>query len=155
MPNRRSIVVIGSNSFSGSDFIDLLLDDERNEVIGISRSPEKSALFLPYKRHQGADFRFYQMDLNTDMPQIIELLDSSEPAYVVNFAAQSEVAPSWEHPEQWFQTNVVALAKLTNTLKDRTYLTHVTQKPDSPAQWVPDAVILPMRCAAPQDRFWT
>ena len=131
MSNKRKIVVIGSNSFSGSDFIDLLLDDERNEVIGISRSPEKSALFLPYKcakpsresgRRQDANFKFYQMDLNKHMPQIIELLDSFEPGYVVNFAAQSEVAPSWEHPEQWFQTNVVALAKLMNALKDRNYL---------------------------------
>jgi dTDP-glucose 4,6-dehydratase len=122
LSNKRKIVVIGSNSFSGSDFIDLLLDDERNEVIGISRSPEKSALFLPYKQCQRANFRFHQMDLNKHIPQIIELLDSLEPEYVVNFAAQSEVAPSWEHPEQWFQTNVVALAKLTNALKDREYL---------------------------------
>jgi len=120
--SNRKIVVIGSNSFSGSDLIDLLLEDQGNEVIGISRSPEKSALFLPYKRHQRANFKFYQMDLNRDMPQIIELLDSFEPEYVVNFAAQSEVAPSWEHPEQWFQTNAVALAKLTNALKDRKFL---------------------------------
>jgi dTDP-glucose 4,6-dehydratase len=100
LSNKRKIVVIGSNSFSGSDFIDLLLDDERNEVVGISRSPEKSVLFLPYKRRQregeapGEHFKFYQMDLNKQMPQIIELLDSFEPEYVVNFAAQSEVAPS-------------------------------------------------------------
>jgi len=122
MSGKRKIAVIGSNSFSGSDFIDLLLDDEQNEVIGMSRSPEKSALFLPYKRHHEANFTFYQMDLNKHMPEIIELLDSFEPEYVVNFAAQSEVAPSWEHPEQWFETNVVALAKLANALKDRAYL---------------------------------
>lgn len=122
MAEKQKFVVIGSNSFSGSDFIDLLLNDERNEVIGISRSPEKSALFLPYKQRQEANFKFYQMDLNRHMPQIIELLDSFQPEYVVNFAAQSEVAPSWEHPEQWFQTNVVALAKLANVLKDRHYL---------------------------------
>ena len=63
--------------------------------------PEKSALFLPYKRRQGANFKFYRMDLNRDMPQIIELMDSFAPDYVVNFAAQSEVAPSWENPGQW------------------------------------------------------
>ncbi len=122
MFQKRKIAVIGSNSFSGSYFIDLLLDDGQNEVIGISRSPEKSALFLPYKCRSKANFKFYQMDLNRDMSQIIELLDFFEPEYIVNFAAQSEVAPSWEHPEQWFQTNVVALAKLTNALKDRNYL---------------------------------
>lgn len=49
MSQKRKIMVIGSNSFPGSDFIDLLLGDGQNEVIGISRSPEKSALFLPYK----------------------------------------------------------------------------------------------------------
>lgn len=32
MPYKRKIVVIGSNSFSGSDFIDLLLDDKQNEL---------------------------------------------------------------------------------------------------------------------------
>ena len=63
MAEKQRVVVIGSNSFSGSDFVDLLLDDERNEVVGISRSPEKGALFLPYKRRQEANFEFYQMDL--------------------------------------------------------------------------------------------
>lgn len=122
MSKKRKVAVIGSNSFSGSDFIDLLMEDDRNHVIGLSRSREKSPLFLPYKRHKGANFSFHQMDLNTDTQEIIELLETFEPEYIVNFAAQSEVAPSWEHPEQWFQTNVVALAKLTNALKGRDYL---------------------------------
>jgi dTDP-glucose 4,6-dehydratase len=118
----RKILVIGSNSFSGSDFIDLLLEDPRNEVMGLSRSPEKSALFLPYQQRPGANFQFFQTDLNKDMPRIIQLLEDFQPGFVVNFAAQSEVAPSWRHPEQWFQTNAVALAQLVNALKDRPYL---------------------------------
>jgi len=115
------IAVIGSNSFSGADFIDLLLEKKNFDVIGISRSPEKSELFLPYKKHKSAPFKFYQMDLNKDNDEIIELMDSFKPKYIVNFAAQSEVAPSWEHPEHWFQTNVVALSKLTNALRKRDY----------------------------------
>jgi dTDP-glucose 4,6-dehydratase len=118
----RKILVIGSNSFSGSDFIDLLLEDPVNEVAGISRSPEKGKLFLPYKRHNSPKFRFEQLDLNKDMPRICDLLDTFQPEFVVNFAAQSEVAPSWSNPDQWFQTNAVALARLTNHLKDRKYL---------------------------------
>ena len=122
MSQKCKIAVIGSNSFSGSDFIDLLLDDEQNKVVGISRSPEKSALFLPYKQRRGANFKFYQMDLNKHMSQIIDLFDSFEPDYVVNFAAQSEVAPSWENPGQWFQTNAVAVAEMAHALKARKYL---------------------------------
>jgi dTDP-glucose 4,6-dehydratase len=122
MTELRKIVVIGSNSFSGSDFIDLLLEDPRNEVIGLSRSPEKSEVFLPYKCRREANFKFCQMDLNKDTKKILDLLDSFQPEWIVNFAAQSEVAPSWQHPEHWFETNVVALAKLVNVLKDRKWL---------------------------------
>lgn len=114
--DKQRVLVIGSNSFSGSAFIDLLLEEGRFSVIGISRSPEKKALFLPYKRHDHAEFKFYQMDLNKDMLLISKLIDSFKPDYVVNFAAQSEVAPSWENSEQWFQTNAVAITGLANVL---------------------------------------
>jgi dTDP-glucose 4,6-dehydratase len=115
-------LVIGSNSFSGGHFVDLLLEDRRNDVVGISRSPEKSVLFLPYKQRRRPRFAFHRLDLNTDMERIIGRMDEFQPEYVVNFAAQSEVGPSWEHPEQWFRTNAVAVAALGNALKDREYL---------------------------------
>lgn len=88
---KKKGIVIGSNSFSGSDFIDLLLEVGEYSVLGISRSPEKSALFLPYKRRKSPDFKFYQMNMNKDMKRIIELVDSFKSDYIVNFAAQSEV----------------------------------------------------------------
>lgn len=116
-------MVLGANSFSGQDFVDLLLDDSKNEVLGISRSPERSSLFLKYKlRKDLSKYYYFQMDLNKDMPALLDLLDSEKPAYIVNFAAQSEVAPSWEHPEHWFQTNCVALARLVNHLRQKDYL---------------------------------
>ncbi len=120
----QKVLVIGSNSFSGSDFIDLLLSQTDYRVIGISRSAEKKELFLPYKRNKNLTrFRFYQIDLNLNIPELFELFDRERPEYIINFAAQSEVAPSWEHPEQWFQTNSVAVAALGNYLKDQKWLT--------------------------------
>lgn len=118
---RKKIAVIGSNSFSGSDFVDLALDSDY-EVLGISRSPEKNRIFLPYKRFASAPFRFFQLDLNRDLQSIIDLLDRERPEYIVNFAAQSEVAPSWDNPGQWFQTNAVALSELANYLRKTAYL---------------------------------
>jgi dTDP-glucose 4,6-dehydratase len=122
MGTKQRFMVIGSNSFSGSDFIDLLLDDPQNEVVGVSRSPEKSALFLPYKSREKANFKFYRYDLNRDLTSIIALVDSFRPDYIVNFAAQSEVGPSWQNPVQWFQTNAVAITALADALKDRKFL---------------------------------
>jgi len=127
MTNRK-IVVIGANSFSGQDFVDLLLDDSANEVIGVSRSPERSGLFLKYKlRPDLSRYRYYSIDLNKHMPALLTLLDAERPSHIVNFAAQSEVAPSWEHPEHWYETNCVALAKLVNHLRRQNYLQRYVQ----------------------------
>jgi dTDP-glucose 4,6-dehydratase len=123
MADGRKIVVLGANSFSGQDFVDLLLDSPDNQVIGISRSAERSELFLKYRsRSAERNYRYHQLDLNHDIEALLELLDRERPELIVNFAAQSEVAPSWEHPDQWFQTNTVALARLVNHLARQKYL---------------------------------
>ena len=114
--------VIGSNSFSGADLVDLLVEDESNEIIGLSRSEEKSSLFLPYKRFGGSRFSFHQLNINDDMEKIAEVLDEFRPEYVINYAAQGEVGTSWKYPEQWFETNAVGTAKLGNFLKDCKWL---------------------------------
>ena len=119
----KTVLVLGSNSFSGADFVDLLLGETDYRVIGVSRSPEKTPLFLAYRgREDLSRFRFYQADLNHDLDCLFELMADVKPAYVVNFAAQSEVGPSWAHPEHWFKTNAVAIAALANFLKDQPWL---------------------------------
>lgn len=119
----KKYVVIGSNSFSGQDFVDLLLDDPGRQVIGISRSTEYPSHMLRYKsRKDLSRYRFIQYDMNKDLDQMLEFLDSERPEYIINFAAQSEVAPSWIHPEHWFQTNTVALARMINHLRQKDYV---------------------------------
>ena len=119
----EKIVVLGSNSFSGQDFVDRLLDEPQLQVIGVSRQPEKPPLFLRYRgRTELSRFRYHQFDMNQDIEALIGFLDQERPDTIVNFAAQSEVAPSWEHPEHWFQTNTVALARLVNALRRQDYL---------------------------------
>jgi dTDP-glucose 4,6-dehydratase len=119
----KKIVVLGANSFSGQDFVDLLLDDPSNKVIGVSRSKERSEVFLRYRlRKDLSNYKYYRIDMNTGMTELLELMDRERPEFIVNFAAQSEVAPSWEHPEHWFETNTVSLAKMVNHLRKKDYL---------------------------------
>lgn len=123
MSSSKNILVLGANSFSGQDFVDLLLDEPDCRVVGVSRSPDRSAAFLRYKqRGESVDYRYVQLDMNQQMPELLELLDDFQPQWIVNFAAQSEVAPSWENPQHWFQTNCVALAELVNHLRKCDYL---------------------------------
>lgn len=117
------IAVLGSNSFSGADFVDLVLGETDLTILAISRSAEKSRLFLPYlNRPERARVAFHQLDLNRDLGALTALFDRERPSLIVNFASQSEVAPSWQHPEQWYQTNAVAIAALGNYLKDQAWL---------------------------------
>ena len=116
-----TMVVIGSNSFSGAHFVDYMLR-QGVKVIGISRSHELNPIFLPYKARQNADFQFYQLDLNHDLKQIMGIITHSQAGYVVNFAAQSMVAESWQKPEDWFRTNVVANVMLHDQLRQCSFL---------------------------------
>lgn len=118
----KTVVVLGANSFSGQDFVDLMLDDSHYRVIGVSRSAERGSTFLKYRERPDRPYHFFQLDLNHQMPELLAMLDAERPQYIVNFAAQSEVAPSWEAPEDWFQTNCVALARIVNHLRQRDYL---------------------------------
>ena len=99
----NTVVVIGSNSFSGAHFVNHILQ-KGISTIGISRSPEPHEVFLPYKKLKSNNFAFHQLDLNHDLDIILELIKSVKASYVVNFAAQSMVGQSWEKPEDWFQT---------------------------------------------------
>ncbi|HLD25621.1 MAG TPA: GDP-mannose 4,6-dehydratase [Candidatus Andersenbacteria bacterium] len=110
------VAVIGCNSFTGGYVVDELLAAGEYQVLGIDRE-EKGRLFLPYVQNDLRRFRFAQMDVNKDMADLLALLQSEQPDYVMNLAALSEVAPSWEHPEQWMQTNVVALTILVDGLR--------------------------------------
>ena len=118
----NTYVVIGSNCFTGSHIVDLLLDDPSNQVVGISRSPEYKNIFLPYKRRTKPSFRFYQLSLVAQFEKIAQLLDELKPQVVINVAALSEVALSNERPIEYFEVNTLGVVKLSNYLRTRTYL---------------------------------
>ena len=118
----QKFVVLGSTSFAGAWFAHDAL--ERGcQVIGVSRSAEPDDIFLPYKKSENADsFTFHKLDLNDDNDAIIALILKEEPDVIVDFAGQGMVAPSWQWPEQWYETNIVSKVKIHNALKGSMFL---------------------------------
>ena len=114
MSNR--IVVLGSNSFSGASLISQALE-QGNQILGISRSPENKACFLPYKWSAQDSFQFRQLNLNDNTDEIINEIKNFKTTHIINFAAQAMVAESWQNPDHWYQTNVVANVRLHNQLR--------------------------------------
>lgn len=122
------LVVIGSNSFSGASFVDYALR-KGVSVLGISRSAEPCAAFLPYKWGNPSKFTFKELDLNKDLESILELITENKPEFIVNYAAQSMVGESWVSPADWFNTNVVSTVKLHDGLRKLEFLkryVHIT-----------------------------
>ena len=124
------ILVIGSNSFSGSHFVKHALE-KNHKVVGISRYIDLNPVFLPYKWEENKNkdklkllpnFKFKQIDLNKDFEKLASLIDKEEPELIFNFAAQGMVAESWKNPNHWYQTNLLSQVRLHEHLRKKTFL---------------------------------
>ena len=123
---KDKFMVIGSNSFSGSYCVDLLLR-KGYFVIGVSRSSEPNKIFLPYKWCLGGEqeniriknFLFKKIDLNKDLRKLINIFDEYEITHVINFAAQGMVSESWLNPNNWYQTNLISQVALHDELRKK------------------------------------
>ena len=118
----KKILVLASNSFTGSHFVDRVLEDGY-EVLGISRSDEYPTIMLPYRYNKKVkNFKFFKLDLNRELDPILKIVDQEKPKIIANFAAQGEVRTSWSSPSQWFTTNCLAVVKLTQELVKRDFI---------------------------------
>jgi dTDP-glucose 4,6-dehydratase len=122
-------LVLGSNSFSGGTFVDYLAE-HGYDVVAASRSDEPHDALLPYKweKRKGV-VRFERIDINVDLEALAALLKRERFSHVVNFAAQSMVGQSWDHPDDWMMTNVVSTVRLHVLLRGLDFLdryVHVT-----------------------------
>lgn len=114
--------VLGSNSFAGAAFIAKALKDGV-EVLGFNRSPEASAIFLPYRRSRNVGlYRFVRADINHDLDSITTHLEAFRPQAIIDFAGQGMVAESWANPEQWYTTNLLAKVRLYERLRKYSWL---------------------------------
>lgn len=118
----KKILIIGSNSFSGSNFVNNQLNEDY-EVFATSRSSELNNVFLPYKKNSKLNnLHFSQLDLNKNLDELINLIKKEKISQIVNFAAQSMVGQSWDTPEHWYMTNTVSTIKFHNQLKNLDFL---------------------------------
>lgn len=126
---KKTIFILGSNSFSGSNLIDLLLK-KNFYVVGISRSEEINSIYLKYKSNSNIHkFEFYKLDINKDLKKILLLVKKKRPKIIVNYIAQGMVAESWLNPDHWYFTNVVSQTRLYKSLQKLKFIKkiiHVT-----------------------------
>ena len=118
----KKIIILGSNSFAGSCYVDYLLD-KGYIIYGLSRSKEPSKILLKNKKNKNLkNFRFYKFDINKNLNILINILKKNKIEYVVDFLGQGMVAESWKNPAQWYTTNILSKVKLFKFLSEKTKL---------------------------------
>jgi dTDP-glucose 4,6-dehydratase len=126
MSGKRYAVLGGGGSFGINTALYLLENAEPEKVLGIGRNPLRTKPFS-----LGIDrklrFEYLARHVTHELDLLLELLDREKPQVIINYAAQGEGAVSWKHSWRFFETNSMALARLTEELAKRDWLEHFIQ----------------------------
>ena len=116
----KKYLVIGSNSFSGSHFVNMLLN-KNFKVYGLSRSIEPASEFLPYKNNSNLkNFIYIKFDLNKegDILKVQKIIRKNKIKDIINFASQGMVEESFFNPVDWYKTNLLSSVRFIEKIKN-------------------------------------
>lgn len=123
----KTYAILGGGGSFGLHAAFYLLDHAKpKKVIGIGRNPLRPEPFsLNIEKRDG--YEYHARHLTYELDLLLELLDREKPEVIVNFAAQGEGAVSWKHSWRFFETNSMALARLSEELMKRDWLERFIQ----------------------------
>ena len=114
----KKILILGSNSFAGTSFVNYLLK-KKYKVFSTSRSYEKKDPFNIYKENiNKQNYKFNRIDINkkNDLNKLKMIIVKNKIKLIVDFGSQSMVGQSWETPEDWVRTNCLGKLNLVREL---------------------------------------
>ena len=108
------IIVTGGAGFIGSVMVQYLVKEyPQDEIINLDKLTYAGNLENLKSVEHEKNYRFIKGDI-ADRDFIFSLFEQEKPDVIINFAAESHVDRSVEHPEEFVRTNVVG----TTTLMD-------------------------------------
>ncbi|MEQ9111067.1 MAG: GDP-mannose 4,6-dehydratase [Rhodospirillaceae bacterium] len=126
MAGKTYAILGGGGSFGIHAALYLLDHANPKKVIGIGRNPLRPEPFsLNIDQREGYEYHARHVTYELDL--LLELLDKEKPEVIINFAAQGEGAVSWKHSWRFFETNSMALARLSEELMKRDWLERFIQ----------------------------
>jgi len=114
-PNKKSAIITGVTGQDGSFMVDYLLKNTDLQIFGGVR--RLSVHNHDNIRHvKDPRFRLINFDL-TDSHAISRVIESVQPDYFINFAAQSFVAASWDFAKQTWETNTTSVLDILEAIR--------------------------------------
>ena len=119
----KTYAILGGNGVFGVQAAFYLLEHaDPKKVICIGRNPEKPEAFTLNVGKDDPRYAYHQIHVVYEQDRLFELFDKEKPEVIINFAAQGEGAASWSKFWRFYETNAVALAKMTEEMLHRDYL---------------------------------
>jgi len=111
---KEKILITGTEGFVGSHMADFLLEKGTYEVYGIKRWNNSR---LRNIKHLLDKIKFIECDI-TDPIAVRNLLREVKPDKIFHFAAESAVAPSWDHPTHYMDVNYNGTVNFLDAMKE-------------------------------------
>lgn len=124
---RRYAILGGGGSFGIHTSQFLLAQPDTERVVSVGRNPPKPAPFTLGVGEGDSRYSYHAYHITHELDLLLELLDREQTEVIVNYAAQGEGAVSWKHSWRFFETNAMALARLTEELMSRDWLERFIQ----------------------------
>ncbi len=118
----KKILVLGSNSFSGSSFVDFL-PTKKYKIYCFSRSSNKNEFNRYYLN--GKKVFSKKIDISKDLKKILSLIKKIKPNYLINFISESMVAESWIFPKDWYYLNSYILPSFYHEISNYKFIEKV------------------------------
>lgn len=123
----KTYAILGAGgSFGIQTAFYLLRHANPRAVIGIGRNPLRPEPFSLGIDKQPL-YRYHAFHITYELDSVMEVLDRERPEVIINYAAQGEGAVSWRKSWRFYETNSMALARLTEELMRRDYLERFIQ----------------------------
>ena len=123
----RKYILLGGGGVFAIHFAKYLLEKtDAAKVICVGRNPPAAPPFTLEIGKNDPRYRYEQIHIVFEQDRLFELFDKEKPQVIVNFAALA-YATSWDKAYRYYETNVVALAKMCEELMKRDYLERFIQ----------------------------
>lgn len=123
----KTYVILGGNGVFGiHNALYLLRHADPRKVICVGRNPEKPEAYSLNVGKGDKRYAYHQIHVVFEQDRLFELFDKERPEVIINYAALAH-ATSWSKSWRYYDTNLSALAKMTEELAKRDYLERFIQ----------------------------
>ena len=118
---KKTLLILGSHSFSGSSFMNMMLKKKEFKIISIFNSEKKNFL-VDYKKNIDDDFSSYKINLLTDIKKLKKIIIKKKPDFIIDFASNCNVDLSWKDTDKITKINFFNKLDLIKDISELKFL---------------------------------